>query len=964
MPSLRGRVARRLFSIRVLTSLVIVSMMLVIAAVLMWHGARSADRVLVKTMEDSVQQLAITAEERTRRLVEPGQGLLRLLAFDPLVQAQTLPERLERLPALAEALQVHDVASAIYIGYDNGDFLLLRPWRPAALPLPVAEFSDVEEGAWLVQSVTQGAQGTLGEWRLLDTDMRQVASTDLDDYRFDPRERPWYHQALTDETRLTRPYVFFTTREVGVTLSRRASAGGAVVGMDATVTDLGEEMASLKLTPGTQLAIASESGEVLAYPDLDRLLVGGIDALRLATLEELSVPALASLTVEHAEGRVHEIQADGEAWFAMRLTFQAMGDQLAWLLVAIPADEVLADSRTLLGRQALIAGGMVVLLLPVGLWLGRRIGRPLHELGVQVRALGSFDFAACRGVESRIVEVRQLSGALTSMMSGLADFRDMMRTLSSEPELEVMLERVLVDLTRVTNSDHGAIYLVDEPQPNLLRRVALTGEPEEGEPLPETYLLQASEETGDLDRLQQALQAQNRLAFPLRDRDGHRMGMLVLTLQNARLGSDVSHWTRFVKEISGAAAVAIEMRRLLEAEQRLLDALVKMMARAIDIKSPHTGAHCSRVPVLAEMLLDRVAQAREGPFADITPSPQDRYSFHLAAWLHDCGKLTTPDAVMEKGTRLETRYDRIHEIRTRFEVLWRDAEIDYWRALAKGDDDDRLRDVLNARHSELQAAFTEVANANLGSVVMDEASAARLEEIAEWRWWRHFDDRLGVSGEEAERMAREPRRALPAEESLLADRPRDLIEWPPGRRPAVQADDVGNRWHFDMPRPAHAGHQGELYNLLVKRGTLNDIERFRIQEHIVQTIIMLESLPWPAQLRRVPVIAGSHHERMDGEGYPRRLRLEAASVEERVLAVADVFEALTAADRPYKAGLSLSTSLQILAEMVRDGHLDGELFALMLDSGLWRDYARQYMSAAQVDSVDIDALYRLAGLRE
>lgn len=140
------------------------------------------------------------------------------------------------------------------------------------------------------------------------------------------------------------------------------------------------------------------------------------------------------------------------------------------------------------------------------------------------------------------------------------------------------------------------------------------------------------------------------------------------------------------------------------------------------------------------------------------------------------------------------------------------------------------------------------------------------------------------------------------------------------------------------------------------------MERFRIQEHIVQTIIMLDSLPWPAHLRRVPIIAGNHHERMDGQGYPRRLALAEASLEERILAVADIFEALTAADRPYKTAMPLSQSLSILANMVRDGHLDPEVFLLLLDSGVWRDYAERFLKPEQIDPIDVEGLKTQAGL--
>jgi hypothetical protein len=274
----------------------------------------------------------------------------------------------------------------------------------------------------------------------------------------------------------------------------------------------------------------------------------------------------------------------------------------------------------------------------------------------------------------------------------------------------------------------------------------------------------------------------------------------------------------------------------------------------------------------------------------------------------------------------------------------------YWQGRAHGGDPVTLERRRHARQQELIAAFECVAEANRGGEAISDELLERLNVIAEWRWWRHFDDRLGVSRDELKRMSREPLRRLPAEERLLADLPRHEIPWHRSR-PAVAPDDPDNVWRFDMRPSELAGHQGELFNLRVSRGTLNEVERFRIQEHVVQTIMMLEALPWPAHLRRVPAIAGNHHERMKD-----------ASLEERVMVMADVFEALTAADRPYKSAMTLSRALATLADMVREGHLDPEIFRLMLEQRIYSDYAERFLTPAQRDSVDTEALLARAGV--
>jgi HD-GYP domain-containing protein (c-di-GMP phosphodiesterase class II) len=156
-----------------------------------------------------------------------------------------------------------------------------------------------------------------------------------------------------------------------------------------------------------------------------------------------------------------------------------------------------------------------------------------------------------------------------------------------------------------------------------------------------------------------------------------------------------------------------------------------------------------------------------------------------------------------------------------------------------------------------------------------------------------------------------------------------------------------------MKTPEREANLGEIYNLSISRGTLTEEDRYRINEHMAQTIVMLESLPWPRHLRRVPEYAGGHHEKMDGSGYPRGLRREQMSIPARVMAIADIFEALTAADRPYKPPKTLSESMRIMQRMVREGHIDPELFRLFVESGVYREYAQRFLKPEQIDAVDL-----------
>ncbi|MDD0844061.1 HD domain-containing phosphohydrolase [Pseudomonas sp. Gutcm_11s] len=942
--------APRGISLQLLVALAIMLSMLLLGGALAWQGYHGIERALVAAAGDAAQQFGKTINERARRLIDPAQSSIRLLAYDPVAQADNLPQRLDSLPQLVESLAANKMLSAAYVGYPNGEFLLVRRLRDPELR---QRFAAPSETAFLVQSVSQGEGGSmLGEWRFYDRELSLLKAEVKADYRFDPRERPWFVEASAKATTaLTHPYVFFTTREVGLTLAQRSIDGAAVIGMDASVNDLASETQDLRMTAGTEIAVVDGDGSVVAYPDLRRVIVHEGDGLRLSRITELGIPSLERMFAEPPRGTMPQpYQINGKTWYGMRVPLSTFADQDMQVLIAVPADELLAGAREVLFEQLLWAAGLIALLLLVGWLLGQRIGRPLRTLAEQVRALAGFDFSREVGVESRVSEVGELSRVLRRMAGTIRNFQSITLTLSRETQLESMLGGVLKHLVEAAGVSGGAVYLHDDDS-GVLRLAADC----RGSGYPEELGLAARSQQGLAAAVAQALDLRGHcLAVELNDRSHELLGILVLQLESEHERDEVREpFRRFVEELSGAAAVAIETRQLIEAQKRLLDAIIKLLADAIDAKSPYTGGHCERVPQLAQMLLDRVVQAEDGPYAEFDMSEAELYEFRIAAWLHDCGKVTSPEYVVDKATKLETLYNRIHEVRMRFEVLWRDAEVDYWQGLAGGGDQEALQLTLERRQAELQEEFAFVAQANIGGEFMKDEDVERLRHIGQRRWLRHFDDRLGISHDESVRLAGVPRAQLPVAEPLLADRPEHLVAWGE-RKPPVAKDDPRNVWGFDMRLPANAYNYGELYNLAIRRGTLNEEERFKINEHIVQTIIMLGTLPFPRQLRRVPTIAGSHHEKMDGTGYPRRLMREQMSVAERVMAIADIFEALTAADRPYKAPKTLSESVKILAFMARDQHIDAQLFRLFLSSGVYREYGERFLRPEQIDEVDVD----------
>ncbi|MFA0307794.1 HD domain-containing phosphohydrolase [Vibrio splendidus] len=395
-----------------------------------------------------------------------------------------------------------------------------------------------------------------------------------------------------------------------------------------------------------------------------------------------------------------------------------------------------------------------------------------------------------------------------------------------------------------------------------------------------------------------------------------------------------------VKEMS------TELKQHEQTQEAFVESFIKLIAQAIDDKSAYTAGHCNRVPELGLMLADAAEKSQSEHFKDFEfKNDDERREFRIAAWLHDCGKITTPEHIVDKGTKLEANYNRIHEVRTRFEVLWRDAEITALRKQLDGTLSTQLiADELTATKQQLQDDFAFIAISNVGGEFMGDDKVARIRSIAETTWIRNFDDQLGLSPIEA--LNREPISSLPATEPLLSDKPEHIVK----RDRPLEFDP---KHQIKMDVPEHLYNLGEVYNLSIARGTLTAEDRFKINEHMLGTIKMLENLPFPKELSRVPRYASTHHETLKGTGYPRRLTGDDLSIPERILVISDIFEALTAADRPYKKAKPISVAVDIMYKMALDEHLDIELFRLFLTSGTHIRYAETYLKPEQIDHVDL-----------
>lgn len=494
----------------------------------------------------------------------------------------------------------------------------------------------------------------------------------------------------------------------------------------------------------------------------------------------------------------------------------------------------------------------------------------------------------------------------------LTKLTDIAVALSSEKDKKKLQEMILKGAKELTHADGGTLYLVegDHLRFETVLSDTLKFTMSDTSKFP---MIPLKEEGKPNDRMIAAYAANHRKTINIKDaytepgfdfsgtrsfdeRNGYRSQSFltvplinheddvigVLQLLNAK--DEKGQTSTFTEEdqivaeaLASEAAVALTNQQLIKGLKAMFESLTRVIAEAIDEKSPITGKHCKRVPIIAHMIAEAAGQVDER----YKLTDEQIYELDIAALLHDCGKVTTPVHVVEKGQKLQTIIDRITLIETRFEVLYRDKEI----AALKGDKSISLEAV----REQFKKDIAFLRQANLGAESMSEEALKRIDTLSQMSW-TDFEGHT---------------------QSLITE--------------------------------------DEKYNLKIFKGTLTSEERKIIENHAAMTIRMLSQIPYPKYLKDVTEIAGSHHERIDGKGYPRHLTGDQMSIRAKMLAIADVFEALTAPDRPYKEVMPLSKALKILTAMSEEGHMDKELWNLFLKQKVYLDYGKQYLRPEQMD---------------
>lgn len=551
----------------------------------------------------------------------------------------------------------------------------------------------------------------------------------------------------------------------------------------------------------------------------------------------------------------------------------------------------------------------------------------------------------CRIEDSNLRQkIQESSGAVQQYLSALCrqiqDLSKIGAALSAERNLPKLLEMILEEARHFTNADGGTLYMMNDDERSMRFEIVQTGSlnirmggtsgnsidwypvrlyAQDGTPnhamvsayvaltgevvnIPDVYDVEGFDFTGTraFDS-KTGYRSKSMLVVPMRNHEDEIIGVLQLLNAIDPVTGDTIPFTQadqsLIISLASQAAVAITNTRLIHDLEQLLESFIQVIAAAIDEKSPYTGGHIERVANLTMLIAENINRIDYGVYAPLQLNQDALKELRIASWMHDIGKITTPEYVVDKSTKLETIYDRINIVRARFEVLKRDAKIkllEHQLKIARGESLENTEPLEEnyqekIRNIEEDLAFLETAN--IGGEFMAPEKQERVRAIAE-------------------------------KKIEIGNQLRDLLD------------------------------EDEVTNLCIPRGTLTDEERNIINNHVVVTIKMLEKLPYPKKLRRVPEYAGGHHEKLDGTGYPNHLKEDQLSPQARMMALADIFEALTARDRPYKKGKTLSEAMKIMSFMAKDKHIDPELFKIFVKEKLYLKYAEENMDPSQIDEVD------------
>ncbi len=936
---------KKQFSLRVHITALFSSLAVIVGAAIFFISYHHSEQLLSTSAHRISNENRLKLKSGFEQLAMPAFTTLDYLAMSPVLGLNSAPFEDKRwLATIQQLFAINTGMQVFFYASEQGAMSIFRPLLDKASQ---QRFSAPSSATLYLQY--RQVDG-LNAHYYFDDALNVIEHHQADDNDYDPRQRSWYVAAQQDDNiHMSSAYQLKDVNEIGITLSRLSYDGMQVVGTDFTLNSMSEQIARIDQGADAQLLLINHDKQVLGkyHSEID---INAEPQLLEQQLKQSVFGPIFRQEMSLDNGTSYDFELQGENWNITNSAIVLPNGDKVYLLAATPYSSLIANLLQIRDQQTNSAMVMLLICFILAWLVASRLSQPINRLINLTERITHFQFQRISYPRSTVKEVSDLSAAIMLMEHTLHDMVMFFKEAASTNNFHSLAKLVVARSYELVGAETIIVYSKDLALEHLEVAASRAVIP---------FKINLDQLFDDMPHLREQLRAEQLVHlkksdltgteyepyfhcsdmyfFPLISREKRLIGVISFGYDKP-ISEEIRNKHAFLTEVLSLTAIAKDNIDQIKQQKDMLNAFIELIASAIDIKSPYTSGHCQRVPELCEMLTEAAVSDR-GHFADFSLTEQQREAVHLAAWLHDCGKITTPEYVVDKATKLETIYDRIHEVRMRFELLKSQQHTFYWQQRFAGGDAEQLQLQLDQELQQLDEDFAFVAECNLGSEFMDEDKQQRLQQIAQRQWQRTLDDTLGVS--ELERMRAGNRRPLlPVMEPLLADKATHKIAW---------LSDPTDTWkeNYVLKPSENKYNRGELYNLQVQRGTLTAEERFIINDHIIQTQIMLKSLPYPEHLKQVPEIAGNHHERMDGQGYPRGLTGDQMGIAEKAMAIADIFEALTARDRPYKEPKTIDESLRIMTNMMKNGHIDPQLYLLFLQQRLDQKYAAKFLVAEQ-----------------
>jgi len=839
----------------------------------------------------------------------------------------TISKKNVLFPIITNYISIADYVYGVYLGLGDDTFYIIYNVN---LSKKMSEALKAPKGAsWLIKRNKKEGENFVSTKIFIDKNLN-ILKTLKENTSYRPTKRPWYKKAIQANGMIkTEPYVFDALQEAGVTYSKKInSQKGTVLSVDITLSTLSQLLKNQNLPKGSSAFLYKKDGTLLgSFNQLSK-------NQHPKNIQEVLPNQIIQNNKVIDQNKQVNLTIDSKEYikYTKKIGLDNLSDD--YLTIISPLDPIMRPFIEDIYNTIFISLIIGIVLIAIFTYYSTRVlVDPLLQLKEENNKIKNKDYDNIKAVSSIFFEIFELSNAFLGMVKSIKEktlnnekLIDIAYKISSEDNYDVLLEKVLLGAKDLSHADGGTLYIFNEEESTLEYKMVLNTSlnisldndsvknwpkvrlyDEEGDPnkrnisamsaledrlicIDDIYNSDDYEFAGvkTFDR-QNNYKTTSMLVIPIKDRDGDLVGVIQLinkVVEGEQLPFNEAD-KALIRSMASISSMVLHNRKLVQDLENMLYGLISSIGTALGEKSGYTGKHVDKVAELT-LLIANAINDDDTVFKDVNFSKEYIEELTLAAWLHDIGKITTPEYVVDKATRLETIYDRLGFVAAKIEIAKRDIKL---KLLENKIDEQTSKDMIKTLEEDLEF----IATLNKGGEFMSSENQSRLDEI------------------------------LDREDIFINNERVKILS------------------------------ENEYYNLSIKKGTLTDEEREVINNHVLVSYEMLKKVNFPKKLSNVAILAGSHHKTVDGKGYAHKDIIDLQmSIGDKILAVADIFEALSAHDRPYRGANKLSEIVKILSFMIKDKHIDEQIVKFFIEKGVYQEYADKYFLEDQMDEIKIN----------